>query len=501
MALHTGRLTMSTSPHSRNFFGTDGIRGLYGQYPLTPKDMWSLGWAVGRWILDQGEVKPFVMVGRDTRASGKAIEAALTGGLVAAGVSVVAVGCAPTPAVAFLTRAHKAAMGLMISASHNPAPYNGVKFFNAQGEKLSLAQEREISQSLIHAQDHGGSDGAPMEEPELLRDYEDFLQKNTPSLRPLRLVVDCAHGAYSALAPQILHARGAEIVHVMGASPDGNNINGACGSVYPQGLVHAVRSHGAEVGLGFDGDGDRLIIVTAEGLVQDGDQILAALAREQHTLWPLSGIPSLALDREKNPWGKAAPSPWDNPLALGSEISPHAPHGLEPRAMPLGVVGTVVSNLGLEHFLKSQHIPFVRTEVGDRWIAQGLKELGWNLGGEPCGHLVLAQALPTGDGLLAGMHVLHLMGRHGNLFPVFQSTPSITMNMTLRRGDFCKHPQFLDYQRRIQSTLHEESRVLLRASGTEPVLRILVEGPCQDYVEHLAGTIAQTLENQQNALP
>jgi phosphoglucosamine mutase len=464
-----------------NFFGTDGIRGIYGQYPLTPSDMWALGWAVGRWILDQGASHPFVFIGKDTRASGPAVEEALTGGLIAAGVRVVSIGCAPTPAVAFLTRAHKAAMGLMISASHNPAIYNGIKFFNTSGEKLSILQEKEISLGIVQAQGKSGLGIGATEEPHFLKDYEDFLIKNIPDIGPLRLVVDCAHGAYSDIAPRLLRSCGAIILDVLGASPDGQNINAECGAVHPQRLCHAVQYHQADAGISFDGDGDRVIIVNRNGLVQDGDQILAALAMAEISPWPLDGALLSEIPRTR-----AQASLTDG---ITQELLSH-----------FGVVGTVLSNLGLENFLKAKTIGFVRTDVGDRWIAQKLKELHWTLGGEPCGHIILADSLPTGDGLLAGLHILHHMEGNPNLFPMFQPTPSIMRNVALRIPNFAQHPEFLEYNRTLQSTLDHEQRVLLRPSGTEPVLRILVEGPCQDYVAHLAGIIAQELDDRQKTL-
>jgi phosphoglucosamine mutase len=471
------------------FFGTDGIRGLYGHYPLTPQGMWSLGVALGRWILDHDLANPFVFIGKDTRASCGPIEQALCGGLGSCGIPTISIGCAPTPAVSFLTRAHSASAGLMISASHNPAMYNGVKIFNRAGEKLSIDQEHTISSYISEDHDdehHYGSASTPIHGgADYLKEYQDFLIQNTEPLPPLRIVVDCAHGVYSATAAHILQEKGAEVVDVLGANPDGHNINAECGAVYPQRLAHAVVHHGADVGISFDGDGDRVILVTADGKIQDGDQILALLAEKRFgTHHAFIGLDTMATGQEQS---KSSPSE------------------------SCGVVGTVLSNLGLERFLQSKHIPFVRTHVGDRWIAQKLKELGWTLGGESCGHIILADALPTGDGLLAGLHALHHIGmhihRHGHgaqkdqgLFPIFQPTPSAMVNMTLRMPQFFQHPTFLDYYQKIQSQMGENQRVLLRPSGTEPLLRILVEGASQEFVSHLAQTIAKDLDEQQCAL-
>ena len=485
-----------------HFFGTDGIRGLYGQHPLTPQGMWSLGCALGRWILDQDGVNPFVFIGKDTRASCDAIEQALCGGLDSCGIRTISIGCAPTPAVSFLTRAHCASAGLMISASHNPAMYNGVKIFNRVGEKLSIDQEQVISSYIT--QHHGcGSGATPIPSgKDYVKEYGDFLIQNTPELPPLRIVVDCAHGAYSAIAAHILQEKGAVVVDVLGASPDGYNINQECGAVYPQRLAHAVVHHGADVGISFDGDGDRVILVTADGKIQDGDQILALLAENRvfsHNALVNVGHDSGHADGET--------------IGLGTtpdHVQNTPPESRIPQTTSCGVVGTVLSNLGLERFLQSKAIPFVRTHVGDRWIAQKLKELGWTLGGESCGHIILADALPTGDGLLAGLHALSPIGKHIHrhrddasaiqaLFPIFQPTPSAMVNMTLRVPQFCQHPKFLDYYQTIQGQMGEDERVLLRQSGTEPVLRILVEGGSQELVCHLAQTIARDLDAQQDA--
>jgi phosphoglucosamine mutase len=475
-----------------HFFGTDGIRGIYGHYPLNPEGMWALGAALGRWILDQGHPKPFVFVGKDTRESGAIIEQALCGGLCHCGVRVISVGCAPTPAISFLTRAHRASAGLMISASHNPAVYNGIKIFNHCGDKLSIDQERSISSRIAH---HDGlSMGSVLAEPHFVKDYEEFLIKNTPDLPPLRIVVDCAHGAYSDIAPRVLREKGADVLDVLGCSPDGKNINAQCGAVHPERLAHAVVHHGADVGISFDGDGDRVILVTADGKIQDGDQILALLAeRCAH-----KALIDLGHDCGHGDMNTIAQG------ATGAEYG-------NAHLASSGVVGTVLSNLGLERFLQSKNIPFVRTHVGDRWIAQKLKELEWTLGGESCGHIILADALPTGDGLLAGLHALHHMGkhlhRHGHgaqkdlgLFPIFHPTPSAMVNMTLRVPQFCQHPKFLDYYQKIQNQMGADQRVLLRPSGTEPLLRILVEGASQEFVSLLAQTIANDLDEQQKTL-
>jgi phosphoglucosamine mutase len=483
-----------------HFFGTDGIRGLYGQHPLTPQGMWSLGYALGRWILDQGGVNPFVFIGKDTRASCDAIEQSLSGGLNACGIGTISIGCAPTPAVSFLTRIHRASAGLMISASHNPAMYNGVKIFNGVGDKLSIDQERMISSYI--SQHHGWDSGVlPIPSgTHYLREYQDFLIHSTPELPPLRIVVDCAHGAYSAIAAHILKAKGAVVVDVLGANPDGHNINAECGAVYPQRLAGAVVHHGADVGISFDGDGDRVILVTADGEIQDGDQILALLAQNRYVKHH-SRNDGGQNDSEMMLKAMDAPTgsdDWENPLSQSNIPQPES----------CGVVGTVLSNLGLERFLQSKNIPFVRTHVGDRWIAKRLKELGWTLGGESCGHIILADALPTGDGLLAGLHALQYIGAHGygrgaqkqGLFPIFQPTPSAMVNMPLRAPQFCQHPKFLDYYQRIQSQMGENQRVLLRQSGTEPVLRILVEGGSQAFVVDLAQTIAKDLDEEQRAL-
>ena len=323
-----------------------------------------------------------------------------------------------------------------------------------------------------------------------MQEYRDFLIQNSPELPGLRIVVDCAHGAYSTTAAHILQEKGADVVDVLGASPDGNNITAECGAVYPQRLAYAVVHHGADVGISFDGDGDRVILVTADGKIQDGDQILALLAEKRFEV--------------QNAF-----------IGLGTMGSEHfrnrASEPRVPQPASCGVVGTVLSNMGLERFLQSKHIPFVRTHVGDRWIAQKLKELGWTLGGESCGHIILADALTTGDGLLAGLHALHHIGTHihhyGNgerhdqsLFPIFQPTPSAMVNMTLRVPQFSQHPKFLDYYQKIQGQMGQGQRVLLRQSGTEPLLRILVEGASQEFVSHLAQTIAKDLDEQQSAV-
>ena len=426
----------------RAYFGTDGIRGVYGESPLTPKELWSIGYGTARYLVESGVVRPRIILGKDTRASGDSVVRALCGGLKQGGALIDYVGVAPTPAISLLTQKNRADMGMMVSASHNPYQYNGIKFFNHRGEKLSDQEESALTAAIMNVLGVSG----PEEEPALcglLSGYEDFLCECVKDLKGLKVVLDCAHGAFSEIAGRVFRRCGAQVVHEIGVTPDGKNINEGVGAVYPDALAQVVRDTHADLGLAFDGDGDRVIVVDAGGgTIRDGDQILACLSKR---------------------------------------------YGAK------GVVGTVMSNLGLERFCLSHHIPFFRSQVGDRYIAQQLRSLDLTLGGEPCGHVLLTDLLPTGDGLLVGLLVAEMVAAHGNPFPLFTSVPSVLKNVAIKSKVALDRPDFIEYIQAIHQRMQGHGRFLVRSSGTEPLLRILVEGECTQLIHEVACDVEKYL--------
>lgn len=422
---------------SRNYFGTDGIRGTVGQSPITPDFMLRLGHAVGR-VLRAGTKRPTVLIGKDTRISGYMIESALEAGFASAGVDVLLSGPLPTPGVAYLTRALRLDLGVVISASHNPFNDNGVKFFSAQGQKLPDAWELAVEAALLepaHWVDSTGLGKARRLEDAGGR-YIEFCKScvsNELSLKGMKLVVDSAHGAAYHVAPAVFHELGAEVVNI-GASPDGLNINAGVGATAPQALVQAVREHGADYGIALDGDADRLQMVDAMGRLYNGDELLYVMVADR--------------------------------LAQGGSVP--------------GAVGTLMTNMGVEMALRRLDVPLVRAKVGDRYVLEELAARGWQLGGEGSGHLLALDCHTTGDGIVSALQILQAVRRQGrslaSLLEGVSLFPQTLLNVRLAEGsDWKKNAQLAQAQVEVERTLGDAGRVLIRASGTEPVLRVMVE--------------------------
>ena len=422
---------------SRTYFGTDGIRGTVGAPPITPDFMLRLGHAVGR-VLKRQSARPEVVIGKDTRISGYMIESALEAGFASAGVDVLLSGPLPTPGVAYLTRALRLDLGVVISASHNPFPDNGVKFFSARGEKLPDDWEREVEAAL--EQEPQWVDSAGLGKARRLSDasgrYIEFCKGTVPhslSLRGMKFVVDAAHGAGYHVAPDVFHELGATVVAI-GASPDGTNINDGVGATAPQALVRAVAEHRADYGIALDGDGDRLQMVDAQGRLYNGDELLYVMA----------------VDR----------------LSMRQPVP--------------GVVGTLMTNMAVEVALARAGVPMVRAKVGDRYILEELVARGWQLGGESSGHLLALDRHTTGDAIVSALQVLYAVKRSGKplaaLLEGMDLFPQTLINVRLREGCDWKTNRTLDDARRqAEQELGDGGRVLIRPSGTEPVLRVMVE--------------------------
>ena len=448
---------------SRQYFGTDGVRGKVGELPITPELVMHLGYAAGR-VLAGVERRPAggepaaVLIGKDTRISGYMLESALQAGLSAAGVDIYLCGPMPTPAVAYLTRALRLSAGIVISASHNPFEDNGIKFFSTAGDKLPDATEQEIEARL--ADPIVTAPSAQLGKARRLNDaagrYIEFCKSTFPTdldLRGMKLVVDCAHGASYHIAPHVFHELGADVTAI-GNQPDGLNINLDCGATRPQALTRAVLEQGADLGLALDGDGDRLIMCDARGIVYDGDQLLYVIARQR---------------------------------AANAALK--------------GVVGTLMTNFGLEQALQQQAIPFARAAVGDRYVLEMLKERGWQLGGENSGHIICLDKHTTGDGIVSGLQVLHAVRSSrrplDQLVAGLNLLPQVLVNVRIARGvDPCKDPRVQDAVRAAEVVLNGKGRVLLRPSGTEPVIRVMVEGEAEAQVRDLAQSIAGAIQQQ-----
>ena len=445
---------MKSSPSTRAFFGTDGIRGRVGIDPITPEFCLKLGWAAGKSLTnDNGGL---AIIGKDTRISGYLLESAIEAGFVYAGVDVGLLGPIPTPAVAHLTRTLRADIGVVISASHNPFEDNGIKFFDANGGKLEDELEREIEAQL--ARPMSSTNSVNLGKAHRITDaYGRYIEscKNSVArdinFRGMRLVVDCANGATYRVAPEVFSELGAE-VFVIGANPDGLNINYQCGSTNTQALRVAVHNEKADLGIAFDGDGDRVIMVDAEGRDVDGDQLLYA-------------------------------------IAMGREVA-GVMHG--------GVVGTVMSNFGLESSLKDSGIPFARANVGDRYVQKLMKEKGWVLGGETSGHIMCLDLTTTGDGIISALQVLVAMRATGStlselsgaMFKLPQSLLSIDSANPVAVLD---HPDVTKAIQEIERELADSGRLVVRASGTEPMIRIMVEGRDHAIVQFHAQRLARII--------
>ena len=436
---------------AKKYFGTDGIRGRVGEYPVTAEFMLKLGWATGRVLgLAGGDL---VIIGKDTRISGYMFESALEAGLSAAGIDIRLLGPMPTPGIAYLTRTLHACAGIVISASHNPYFDNGIKFFSRQGTKLpdeiELAIEDELEKPMVTV------DSARLGKAERVPDapgrYIEFCKSTVPmslSLRGLKIVVDCANGATYGVAPSIFDELGAEVIKV-GTHPDGLNINHDCGSTRPEQLQKTVREHAADVGVALDGDGDRVIMVDSRGDLVDGDELLFIIARSRREQGKLSG----------------------------------------------SVVGTLMSNLGLEHALQAHGIAFERARVGDRYVLERLQQNGGTLGGESSGHIICLDRTTTGDGIVAALQVLATMILGGKplheLKAGMKKYPQYMINVPVGKSvNLEAAPGVQEAVRSAERRLSGRGRVLLRASGTEPVVRVMVEGEDEQMVREEAGHLA-----------
>jgi phosphoglucosamine mutase len=437
---------------SRTYFGTDGIRGTVGHPPITPDFMLRLGHAVGR-VLIRSQSRRSVLIGKDTRISGYVIESALEAGFASAGVDVVMCGPLPTPGVAYLTRALRLDLGVVISASHNPFGDNGIKFFSARGEKLPDEWEQQVEATL--AEQPQWVDSASLGKVKRLDDargrYVEFCKStfgNDLSLKGLKVVVDGAHGAAYQVAPDVFHELGAAVVAI-GCSPDGFNINEGFGATAPEALLRAVQEHNADYGIALDGDADRLQVVDRDGRLYNGDELLYVMVADR--------------------------------LAQGQ----HVP----------GVVGTLMTNMAIELAFKARDIPFVRTKVGDRYILEELIARGWQLGGEGSGHLLALDRHTTGDGIISALQVLHAICRTGqslrDQLKGVSLFPQTLLNVRLHAGqDWKANTKLAQEQAAVASELGQRGRVLIRASGTEPLLRVMVEavdpGLAERYAKRLA---------------
>ena len=450
---------------SRQYFGTDGIRGTVGQPPITPDFVLRLAHAVGR-VLKRSEARPTVLIGKDTRISGYMLESALESGFNSAGVDVVLLGPLPTPGVAYLTRAQRASLGVVISASHNAYPDNGIKFFSAQGTKLPDAWEQAVEEALQETP--VWADSASLGRTRRLEDaagrYIEFCKSTFPNqltLRGLKIVVDAAHGAAYHIAPMVFHELGAEVVSI-GCTPDGLNINDQVGATHPQALVEAVKAHGADFGVALDGDADRVQMVDRAGRLFNGDEILYLLVAER-------------LSRGgKGPSLRAAD------------------------AVP-GVVGTLMTNMAIEVALKKRGVELVRAKVGDRYVLEELDKRGWLLGGEGSGHLLALDKHTTGDGLISALQVLQVCVRSGNSIAHLLSDvtlfPQTLINVRLAAGqDWRTSPELAAATEAVEAELGDEGRVLIRASGTEPVVRVMVEARDAALARRCAQRLAQALQ-------
>ena len=437
---------------TRQYFGTDGIRGTVGQAPITPDFVLRLAHAVGR-VLRRTEERPTVLIGKDTRISGYMLEAALESGFNSAGVDVVLLGPLPTPGVAYLTRAQRASLGVVISASHNPYPDNGIKFFSAQGTKLPDAWEEEVEAAL--QQPPMWADSASLGKTRRLDDaagrYIEFCKSTFDhdlSLRGVKIVVDAAHGAAYQIAPMVFHELGAAVVAI-GCAPDGVNNNHEVGATHPEALVRAVCTNQADFGVALDGDADRLQIVDASGRLYNGDELLYLMAAER-----------LARDE-------------------------HVP----------GVVGTLMTNMAVEQALTRRGVKFVRAKVGDRYVLEELQRQNWLLGGEGSGHLLALDCHTTGDGLISALQVLQACVRSQKTLaelladvPLF---PQVLLNVRLKPDqDWKANAALADTTREVQAELADNGRLLVRASGTAPLLRVMVEARDADQASRCAQRLA-----------
>ncbi|SFR58361.1 phosphoglucosamine mutase [Marinobacter daqiaonensis] len=441
----------------RKYFGTDGIRGRVGEAPITPDFMLRLGWAAGQAFKRDGQ-RNSVIIGKDTRLSGYMFESALEAGLSAAGVDVKLLGPMPTPAIAYLTRTFRACAGIVISASHNPHYDNGIKFFSGEGTKLNDGLEEEIERwlekplTVCESADLGKAfriDDAPGR-------YVEFCKSTVPNefvLDGMHIVLDCANGATYHVAPKVFRELGAR-VSVVGADPDGLNINLGVGSTHLEALKEAVQARQADLGIAFDGDGDRVLMVDKDGTEVDGDELIYIIAAQRKRSGTLSG----------------------------------------------GVVGTLMTNLGVELALQDQGIPFERARVGDRYVMERLLQRGWLLGGEGSGHLVIRDCTTTGDGIVSALQVLLACWRAdqtlGELRSGMTKLPQTMINVRVdQRFDPMTREDIAGAVRLAEDHLGSTGRILLRASGTEPLIRVMAEGEDAATIERVAAELAEVVGN------
>ena len=442
---------------SRKYFGTDGIRGHVGQSPITPDFVMRLGYAAGKVLAHDatGSTRPTVLIGKDTRLSGYMLEAALEAGFSAAGVDVMLAGPMPTPAVAYLTRALRLSAGVVISASHNPFHDNGIKFFSASGNKLPDAVELAIEAALESPFACVSSEklGKARRLDDARGRYIEFCKSTFPNeldLRGLKLVVDCAHGAAYHIAPDVFHELGAEVVAI-GNQPNGLNINDGVGATQPEALVRAVGEHGADLGIALDGDADRLLMVDASGRVYNGDELLYLMVRDRHQNGGIDGA-----------------------------------------------VGTLMTNMAVESALNTMGIGFARAKVGDRYVLETLLERGWQVGGEGSGHLLFLDKHTTGDGIISALQVLSALRRADSRLEQaiadMQLWPQTLLNVQIERGfDWQSSPALIAAKQTAESTLGSDGRVLIRPSGTEPLLRVMVEARDPELARSLAERLVESV--------
>jgi phosphoglucosamine mutase len=442
---------------TRRYFGTDGVRGRVGAAPITPDFVMKLGYAAGK-VLAQAETasgKPAVLIGKDTRISGYMLEAALEAGFAAAGVDVMLAGPMPTPAIAYLTRALRLSAGVVISASHNPYQDNGIKFFSATGNKLPDAVEAAIEAALEMPIECVSSEklGKAKRLFDAQGRYIEFCKSTFPNeldLRGLKLVVDCAHGAAYHIAPDVFHELGAEVVAI-GNEPNGLNINDRVGATAPAALASAVKEHKADIGIALDGDADRLLMVDANGRIYNGDELLYVMVKDRCAV---------------------------------SKVA--------------GVVGTLMTNMALEVAFKEMGIGFARAKVGDRYVLEILQERDWLLGGEGSGHLLCLDKHTTGDGIVSALQVLSALKRSGKTLAQATSElvlyPQSLINVRVEPGfDWQKNTALLTEKEMVDAELGDDGRVLIRASGTEPLVRVMVEAKHAEVAERLARRIADKI--------
>ncbi|MFI4940604.1 MAG: phosphoglucosamine mutase [Burkholderiales bacterium] len=442
---------------TRKYFGTDGVRGRVGAMPITPDFVMRLGYAAGRVLAQSSEMssKPVVLIGKDTRISGYMMEAALEAGFSAAGVDVMLAGPMPTPAIAYLTRALRLSAGVVISASHNPYQDNGIKFFSSLGSKLPDAVEADIEAALEYPIICVASEklGKAKRLDDARGRYIEFCKSTFPNeldLRGFKIVVDCAHGAAYHIAPDVFHELGAEVIAI-GNQPNGLNINDGFGATAPEALSAAVRQNRADYGIALDGDADRLLMVDAAGRLYNGDELLYLMVKDRMAAGPI-----------------------------------------------VGVVGTLMTNMALEAAFKKCGVNFVRANVGDRYVLEALREHGWQLGGEGSGHLLFLDKHTTGDGIISALQVLSALKRSGKTLAQSMEDlhfyPQTLINVKVPAGyDWQANSALMAEKKAVESELGDDGRVLIRASGTEPLVRVMVEAKRADLAEAMAQRIADKL--------